>query len=45
MPGQSLWNPARERDISDDKNRVVRFAKPDTPILAGMRIKMNLGKT
>jgi hypothetical protein len=33
MSGQSIWNLARGPDISGDKNRTVRFAKPDTPIL------------
>jgi hypothetical protein len=32
-------------DISGDQNRTVQFAKSDTPVLTGMRIKMNLEKT
>jgi hypothetical protein len=36
---------AERPDISDDQNQIVQFAKSDTPILTGMWIKMNLGKT
>jgi hypothetical protein len=31
--------------MSNYQNRIVQFAKPDTPVLTGMRIKMNLGTT
>jgi hypothetical protein len=36
---KAYYNPVRRPDISDVQNRTVRFAKPDTPVLIGQRIK------
>jgi hypothetical protein len=33
------WKSVRRPDISGVQNRTIRFAKPDTLVLTGMRIK------
>jgi hypothetical protein len=33
------WNPVRGPDISGVQNQIVRFAKPDTLVFIGQRIK------
>jgi hypothetical protein len=41
---KNLLESAMETGHIWDKNRTIRFANPDTPVLTGMRIKWNSGK-